>query len=280
MLKLELMKIFLVTLLLFFPIFVSQADNLSTDMVVNEARAYREEGYRLQSMGDLEGALMYYQKATQMDPHYAEAHNDLGVIYEALGEDDSALLAYKEVLDIDPSYLAAYTNLAFLYEKRGDIKNATFYWKKRYSLGQDGDYWWEVARQHLLKLGTFPAVRKEILEEKAALLSREFVYKREQERLKLNEEAKLHFDIGQRALKERNPEVAMEEFKTVLSLNPPDKELLNQARKLYQQSERLYLEQEALVNTKSALEYINNNDYLSAGERLKDALDAVFRVSR
>ena len=274
------MRIFLVCLLLFFPIFASQADDLNNAMVTNEARVYREEGYRLQSMGDLQGALAYYQKASQMDPHYAEARNDIGVIYEALGEDDSALLAYKEVLQIDPSYLAAYTNLAFLYEKKGDITNATSYWKKRYSLGQEGDYWWEVSRQHLLKLGTFPEVRKEILEERAALLSREFVYKREQERLKLNEEAKLHFEIGRLALKEGNADVAMGEFKTVLSLNPADKELLNQARRLYQQSERLYLEQEAFTNTKSALEYIESNDYLSAGERLKDALDAVFRVSR
>lgn len=275
------MKIFLVALLLFFPLFVSQAENLDTmNKVSQEARSYREEGYRLQSMGDLKSALVYYQKAAQMDPHYAEVHNDLGVIYEAIGEEDEALLAYKEVLKIDPSYLAAYTNLAFLYEKKGDVRNATTYWKKRYTLGEQGDYWWEVSRQHLLKLGTYPEVRKELLEEKAARLSREFVYKREQERLMLIEEAKLHFDIGSRALKEGNAEVAVGEFKTVLALNPPDQALKEQARKLYQQSERLYLKQEALTNTKNALEYIKNNDYLSAGERLKDALDAVFRVSR
>ncbi len=275
------MRIFLVVSLLFLPLFSSLADNRhAAGMVNQEARTYREEGYRLQSMGDLNGALVYYQKAVQMDPHYAEVQNDLGVVYEALGQEDQAILAYKQALQIDPGYLAAYTNLAFIYEKKGDIKNATTYWKKRYLSGRKGDYWWEVSRQHLLKLGTYPEVRREVLEEEAARLSRDFIYKREQERLRLVEEAKLHFDIGNRALIEGNAEVALGELKTVLALNPSDEELKRKARKLYQQAERLYLEQKALTNTKSALEYIENNDYLSAGERLKDALDAVFRVSQ
>ncbi|MBU2044370.1 MAG: tetratricopeptide repeat protein [Candidatus Omnitrophica bacterium] len=281
MLKLELMRIFLISLLLIFPIFVSQAtDSYAATTVKGEARVYRDEGYRLQSMGDLKGALAYYQKAVQMDPYYAEARNDLGVVYEALGEDDQALREYEEVIKIDPNYLAAYTNLAFLYEKKGDVKNATEYWKKRYLLGQAGDYWWEVSRQHLLKLGTYPEVRKEMLEERAARLSREFIYKREQERLRLVEEAKLHFDIGSRALKQGDAEVAVAEFRTVLSLDPPDEELKKQAGRLYQEAERLYLRKKAYSDTKSALEFIAKDDYLSAGEKLKDALDSVFRVAQ
>jgi tetratricopeptide (TPR) repeat protein len=231
-------------------------------------------------MGDLPGALMYYQKAAQMDPHYAEVRNDLGVVYEAMGDLDNALAMYKSVLEIDPNYLPAYTNLAFCYEKKGDIKNATFYWKKRYEMGQEGDYWWEVSRQHLLKLGTYPQVRKQMLEEKAARLSREYLYKREQERLKLIEEARLHFDIGDKAFKERDYEVASKEFRTVLSLNPPDEELVNKAQELYKQTQRLHLREQAYVNTKNALDYINKGDYLSAGNKLKDALTAVFSITR
>ncbi len=272
----------MICLLLFFPVlFPSVAENpQTTETIKNEARSYRQEGYRLQSLGDLKGALVYYQKAAQMDPYYAEVHNDLGVVYEALGDDEQAFKEYKEVLKIDPNYMGAYTNLAFLYEKKGDIKNATEYWKKRYLLGDTSDYWREVSRQHLLKLGTYPEVRKEVLEEKAARLSREFVYKREQERLKLIEEAKLHFDIGNRALKEGDAEVAVAEFKTVLALNPPDEELKKQADRLYQEAERLYLRKKAFADTKSALEFISKDDYLSAGEKLKDALDSVFRVSQ
>lgn len=270
------MKILLAIFILLFPFYVCLADNL----IDSHARDYREEGYRLQSMGDLRGAMMYYQKAAQMDPHFAEVRNDLGVVYEALGDPDNALAMYKQVLEIQPGYLPAYTNLAFIYEKKGDIKNATLYWKKRYELGQEGDYWWEVSRQHLLKLGTYPQVRKEIMEEKAARLSREYIYKREQERLKIVEEAQLHFDIGDKAFKERDYEIARKEFRTVISLNPPDKDLIDKAQKFYQEADRLYLREQAYTNTKDALDYMNKGDYLSAGGKLKDALTAVFSVTR
>ena len=234
----------------------------------------------MQSVGDLRGALMHYQKAVQIDPYYAEAHNDLGVIYEAMGDDEDAMAMYQKVLELEPGYLAAYTNLAFIYEKRGDIKNATLYWRKRFELGQEGDYWWEVSRQHLLKLGTYPQIRKEILEEKAARLSREFIYKREQERLKLVEEAQLHFDIGDKAFRERDYEAARDEFQTVLSLNPPKESLKKKARDFYKQAQRFLLREQAYTNTKNALDYMNKSDYLSAGGKLKDALSAVFSITR
>ncbi|MFA7677085.1 MAG: tetratricopeptide repeat protein [Candidatus Omnitrophota bacterium] len=276
MLKLKSMRIFFTILFLIIPFLYSPAANIMKD----DARAYREEGYRLQSMGDLQGALAYYQKTAYMDPLYPEVQNDLGVVYEALGDEDSALMAYKKVLELDPTYLAAYTNLAFLYEKKGDIKNATFYWKKRYEMGQEGDYWWEVSRQHLLKLGTYPEVRKALLEEKAARLSRDYVYKREQERLKLNEEAKLHFDIGEQAFKKGDQTAALKEFQTVLSLNPPDEKLISKTLKLFKESQRIYLREKAYSDVSQAAGSMEKSDYLSAEEKLKDAITTISRITQ
>ena len=270
------MRILLIFSLLLLSLFFSHADNITND----EARAYREQGYRMQTVGDLKGALIYYEKAAQMDPHYAEVHNDLGVLYESMGNEDQALAMYKKVLDIDPDYLPTYTNLAFLYEKRGEIENATLYWKKRYLAGEQGDYWWEVSRQHLLKLGTYPEVKKAIMEKKAARLSRELIYKREQQRLVKIEEARLHFDLGNNAFIVKDYALALREFRTVLSLNVADDKLNSDARDLYEQSERFLLRQQAYVNTKNALDYIENDDFLSAADKLKDALAAVFRISQ
>src|SRR4030042_3825544 len=128
MLKLKSMRIFFILCLIFSPLVLFSEESIVKD----EARAYREEGYRLQQMGDLSGALQYYQKAAQIDPHYAEVFNDLGVVYESMGDDTNALSMHKKVLEIAPDYTATYTNLAFLYERTGDIENATLYWKKRY----------------------------------------------------------------------------------------------------------------------------------------------------
>ena len=270
------MRVLLVVSLLLLPLFSSQA----LDAVNEQARAYREQGYRLQSIGDLAGALINYQKAVQMNPEYAEVYNDLGVVYESMGETDKALPMYKKVLEIDPNYMPTYTNLAFLYEKKGDIENATLYWKKRYLAGEQGEYWWEVSRQHLLKLGTYPEVRKAVLEQEAAKLSRELIYKNEQERLKLAEEAKLHFDLGNNAFKVKDYQTAIKELNTVLSLNVPDEKMNATSRQLVEQAERLYLRDQAYVNTKNALDYMERDDYLSAGDKLKSALTAVFRITQ
>ncbi len=270
------MRVFLAFLLCTFLLASSQAKSL----VKEDSRAYRAEGYKLQAMGDLDGALTYYQKAAQMDPHYAQVFNDLGIIYESKGNDAAALEMYQKALEIEPKYLAVYTNLALLYERKGDVRIATLYWKKRYEAGKRGDYWWEAAKQHLLKLGTYPEVRKELLEEKAAILSRELLFQREQERLMLLDEAQLHFDIGKRAFTSGDYPAAKKEFKIILSLNPPDEELKKQTRDLFKETERLDLRERAAANANKALDYMDNGDYLSASGKLRKALEAVSRITQ
>jgi superkiller protein 3 len=252
----------------------------SQDLLKEQAKEYRQEGYRLQLMGDLEGALVYYQKAIEIDPFYVEAINDIGVVYEGLGDQEAALTMYKKALEIDPSYLPAYTNLAFLYEKKGDIKKATYYWQKRYELGKRGEYWWEVARQHLLKLGTYPQIRKEILEKAAAQLSKELVYKREQQRLKTLEEAKLHLNIGESLFIKGKYNEALKEFNTALSLNPPSEELKIKIEQWFEKTKKIVFKEESLAYIEQAIEYIKKDDFLSAGEKLKNALSSIFRIAQ
>jgi Flp pilus assembly protein TadD len=276
MLKLKRMRILLAILFIFLPLSFSQAE----DLAAQQARDYREKGYRLQSRGDVDGALSFYQKAVTLDPDYLQVYNDLGVVYEMDGRLNDAERSYQAALKINPDFMPAHANLALLYEKKNDIRKATYHWKKRYLKGKKGDYWQEVARQHLLKLGTYPQVKKEMMEEKAASLSRELVYQREQERLEMIEEAKLYFKLGQRAFEERDYETAIEELNKVISLKPNDLELQEKAKKIMEKSKDFYRRQKAFVDTKDALEYIKNNNYFSAADKLKSALDSVFRITQ
>jgi len=270
------MRIFLVIFLSLFPLLSSQAESLLKE----DAKAYREEGYRAQSLGDIRGALIWYQKAAQMDPHYAQAYNDIGVIYENQGDIGRAEEMYKKTLEVDPGFLPAYTNLAFIAEKKGNIKDASYYWQKRYELGREGDYWWEVSRQHLLKLGTYPRARREMLEKKAARLSREIIRKSAQEKTAAIREAKLRFDIGNQAFLEKDYETAVKESEAIFFLNPDDDELLNKSIKLYKQAKRLYLRGAALAGVKNALDYIKSGDYQSAEKKLKDTLEVISRITQ
>lgn len=270
------MRVLLVIFLSIFPLLFSQAESL----LIEDAKAYREEGYKAQSLGDIEGALIWYQKAVLLDPHYALAYNDIGVIFENQGDIGRAEDMYKKTLVIDPEFLSAYTNLAFIAEKKGNIKEASDYWQKRYELGQEGDYWWEVSRQHLLKLGTYPQVRRATLERKAGELSKAIIKNNAQEKMAIIKESKLRFGIGKQAFIEKDYEVAVKEFEAILFLNPDDEEILNKSVKLYKQAKRLYLRGAALTGLNNTLDYIESDDYQSAKKKLEDTLEVISRITQ
>ncbi|MEM7816565.1 MAG: tetratricopeptide repeat protein [Candidatus Aenigmatarchaeota archaeon] len=245
-----------------------------------QARFYRQEGYKLQQLGDFGGALTYYQKANQLDPRFVETYNDIGVIYEKLGDTKKALDMYKKAIEIDPNYLPAYTNLALLYEKERDVNNATYYWQKRYELGEEGEYWREVARKHLLKLGTYPKVKQDMLEKNAAILSQELIEKREREKEKIIEEINVHLQLSADLALKRDYKGALRELENALELNPPDEALKAKILERYKDIQKIYAKEQALIETEQALKYLKSEDYLSAGEKLKNALTEVFRIAQ
>ncbi len=245
-----------------------------------QAREYRQTGYKMQMEGNFQGAMEMYEKAVAMDPQYAEVTNDLGVLYEGKGEIDRAISMYKRAIDIDRSYLPAYANLALVYEKKSDVVNASYYWQKRYELGQEGEYWREVARQHLLKLGTYPQLRRNMLEDQARTLSQDLVYQREQARLKSLEEARLHYNLGCNFTTKGDYIDALKEFATARYCKPDDAELTLKIEEMAATARRAQLKEKAEATTAEALNYLKTHDYPSASGKLKDSLDAVSAIAQ
>jgi len=263
-----------------------ELENIETEtdtmegVLKNEAKEYHQEGYKLQSNGDLRGALTYYRKALEFDPSSAIVLNDLGVVYEGLGDEVSAVSMYKKAIQVNPRYLPAYTNLAFFYEGQEDIKNATYYWKQRYELGKEGEYWREQAAQHLLRLGTYPQIMKEIMNKKAEKFSDELSDERQEKKQENVEEAKLHYYIGSRLLIKRDFAGALKEFETALALNPQDQELKDKIIEIYKKTEKAYTKDKVYIDTQAALDNIRDEDFTSAEAKLRSALSAVYRVAQ
>lgn len=270
------MKLLLSLLVCFLPLFSSFAEESLSKEYANTCR---EEGYKLQSKGDYKGAQTYYGKAVQIDPVYFEAYNDLGVIYENLGDDDSALAMYKKALEISPDYLPACTNLAFLYEKKRDIRNARFYWEKRRDLGRQDDYWVKVADQHIENLLSYPEFRQERIEKDAGELAEKIKYEREQEQLRLIDEARSSFDTGNKLFLEEDYAGAVKELEKALSLNPPDEDLKGRIVEFLKQAKKLQFKKQALMMTEEALNNIRSEDFLTAAQKLKSAISEVARIS-
>jgi len=249
-------------------------------LLSEEAVSYRKEARRLQTAGDLMGALSYYQKALEFAPYNVETINDVGVIYEGLGDSVTAANMYKKVIEMDSSYLSAYTNLALLYESKGDTQNATYYWRKRYELGSPGDYWRETARKHLMQLGTYPEVQRNMIDKEVAMLSRDFSESRMQRKEQAIEDAKMHFNLGARLYAKKDYKAALKEFEAALTLNPADNELKVKIMNFYKKTQRAYARDMSLAETESALKDIKNDDYQAAAKKLRSALSTVFRVAQ
>lgn len=250
----------------------------SSTQLIEQASLYREEGYRLQLAGDLAGALTYYQKAVQLNPGAYEAYNDMGVIYESRGEFNKAIAMYEKAIEVDPDYLAPYANLALIYEGMNDIEKATYYWKKRYLSGQEGDYWWYKSIEHLVKLGTYPEAKKEWLRIKSAPFYKQFSQEREQERLQGIEEAKAHLRIGISLMKSGKYEQAVNELETALSLKPEDNNLQMEISQHYAQAKKMRDKERVRAYVQEAVSYLDKDNYTYAVQKLKDALSTIFSI--
>jgi len=271
------LKYLLIISLTIYPFTSTRADN---SMTKEEARKYREEGYKMQKGGNIDGARQMYEKAAAMDPRYAEVNNDLGVVYENLNQINRAISMYKKALEIDQNYLPAYANLGFIYEKTGDSANAAFYWKKRYDLGQEGEYWREVSRQHLLKIGAYPELAASHLEEQARVLSQAMTVEHEQARLKNLEEAQLSYNLGCSFMTKGDYVAAVKEFEAARDLKPEDASLTMRIEEFHVKAEQALRRTQAKINAEAALSDIQKEDYQAAGVKLQDALNAVNGISK
>jgi tetratricopeptide (TPR) repeat protein len=66
-------------------------------------------------MGDLDNALIYYNKAIEMKPDLIRTHTKLAKLYEDRKDKVKALAKYKEIVHIDPSYFVAHPTLGALH---------------------------------------------------------------------------------------------------------------------------------------------------------------------
>ena len=57
-------------------------------------------GYKRHIVGDLKGAITYYQRALELDPNLAPTYEGLAVAYNSLGESDLAVSAYTKAYEL------------------------------------------------------------------------------------------------------------------------------------------------------------------------------------
>jgi tetratricopeptide (TPR) repeat protein len=69
-------------------------------------------------------AIIVYNRALEIDPHFTDAVHGLAMCHQAKGDLDAAIALTKRYLEQEPEDILAFTNLSMFYQKKGMIKEA------------------------------------------------------------------------------------------------------------------------------------------------------------
>ena len=98
--------------------------NKAIDISPNYFHAYDNRGNAKEAKGDLAGAILDYDKAIELDPTNAKYYCNRG--RAKISENDmlGALSDYEHAIQIDPNNSSAYCGRGYISEKKGDLNGA------------------------------------------------------------------------------------------------------------------------------------------------------------
>jgi protein O-GlcNAc transferase len=80
--------------------------------------AYYDSGYDFHKNGQIDQAIIYYQKALHLNPSHVLAIYNLGTAFHGKNQLDEAVSYYRQALQIDPQLIGAYYNLGTIYQNK------------------------------------------------------------------------------------------------------------------------------------------------------------------
>jgi Flp pilus assembly protein TadD len=101
------------------------------------ARAQGNFGRALAKQGQIDEAIIHYQKALEIRPDYADVHNNFGLALATRGQADDAIVHYQKALDVDPAYVPAHNDLGLALLSRGQVDEAIIHFRRAVSLRPD-----------------------------------------------------------------------------------------------------------------------------------------------
>lgn len=87
-------------------------------------------GCILSDRGDTYGAIEYFERAVDMDPHHAQALFRLANENALYGNDKEAIRLYEQALSKPPYHIGALINLGLMYEDQGNYPAAAFCFRR------------------------------------------------------------------------------------------------------------------------------------------------------
>ena len=115
----------------------SRAENAKSDRNKTSADTWNQFGRIKKAEGDLDGALVGYNKAIELNPELAVAYNNCGLVKKSKGDLDGALTDYNRAIELKPELAEAYNNRADTKRVKGDFGGALVDYNRAIELKPD-----------------------------------------------------------------------------------------------------------------------------------------------
>jgi len=116
------------------------AETLWTDTLAKNPdswSAHNNLGVELLRKGQLDDAMIHFQKTLAIKSDYAEAENNLGNVFFGKGQMDDAVAHYQKALEIKPDYASAHNNLGNVFLRRGELNQSIAHYLKAIEIKPD-----------------------------------------------------------------------------------------------------------------------------------------------
>jgi tetratricopeptide (TPR) repeat protein len=101
--------------------------------------AHNNLGNALLKEGNVDEAIVQYQKALQINPDYAKAHYNLGCALFQKGNVDEAIEHFQRALQINPDSMEAHYNLSCALLQKGNVDEAIVQYQKALQIEPDDE---------------------------------------------------------------------------------------------------------------------------------------------
>jgi tetratricopeptide (TPR) repeat protein len=96
----------------------------------NQVEVQANLGNALLQKGAFEEAIAHYNKALQIKPTYAEVHYNLGNALLRQGQADEAIAEYEKALEIKPDFADVHNNLGLVLFQKGEVDQAIAHYQR------------------------------------------------------------------------------------------------------------------------------------------------------
>ena len=102
---------------------INKLSKISTNNA-SQAQVWYNLGVAYFQNGQVDEAIVQYQKAIKSNPKYAQAHNGLGAAFSQKGQVDKAIIEYKKAIEFFPKCAESHNNLGNSLSKMGQVNDA------------------------------------------------------------------------------------------------------------------------------------------------------------